>query len=222
MTHAWRWPAAWLTLCTLVALGLGAVTHEIAQRQIEREASTSVMQYAATLTTMVPDLPALLRERRVSAAAVQQLRRFQTSGDLFGFRLYDRDGQVVLEARDLLREDLPAEGSLAPRVGGSQQTAAASAVARHGQAQVALIDGRGDVDRPPRDSQAFAPVTRDGEVVGVVEVLVDQTAREARLREGMAFIVTAVAGGLGLRALLAIAQTVLRGTKQRRAEERGC
>ena len=49
-----------------------------------------------------------------------------------------------------------------------------------GQNFIELKSGAGKPDRPAWYSEAYVPVTRDGRVIGVIEVYVDQTAGRGR------------------------------------------
>lgn len=220
LKSAWRWPTAWLVLCGLLALLVGVVAREVTQRQIEREAAQSALQYAAMITMAVPELPALLNDRRPSPAALEQLRRAHAAGEIFLFKIFDREGRLLLVSDELMRSDLGGDGSLLGDHHGPERSRTVTDIVLGGHTHVELKDGGGTVDRPPLYSEAYAPVRVDGQMLGVVEVYVDQTARAAMLRAGMTTVIGTVAAAMAGLAALAIGQTLVRGRQQQVVEAR--
>jgi diguanylate cyclase (GGDEF)-like protein len=89
-----------------------------------------------------------------------------------------------------------------------------------GRNHVELKSGAGKANRPPWYSEAYVPARAGGELLGVIEVYVDQTARRARINASFAAV-----GAVVLAVLLGLGATgawhwLQRLRAQHKAEER--
>ena len=218
----WKIFTLWVIGLALAAVCLGWILRIESERQLGQSAEQSALRWAQFADRTVPDLEAALAGRGITPAAREQLARLLHTDDVFHFKLFDAAGKPVLSSDELpdarsspthAAEDDFGKGSanqagdliLGPVLAGQPQVELKRAARSGG---------------PPVYSQAYVPIKRDGRVLGVVEVYVDQTER-ARLNEG-AFLRVAGAVAALLLVLLAVAsyQFWVRLRRQRQADTR--
>jgi diguanylate cyclase (GGDEF)-like protein len=211
----------WLISIALGLACIGAVLRHVGLRNLERNAEVTALHHAQVLAATVPGLPDLLQRGRLDERTIEQLRNLRRAGDVFRFKLFAHDGRQILVSDDL---DKPAAG-LAPNgaVLGDDHGARSAHVSRvvlSGGSYVELKDGRGKSDRPPTFSEAYVPLVRDGQVMGVVEVYVDQTQLKERAMVAFATVALAVTLVFGVLAGISTVHWMGRLRAQRQAEER--
>jgi diguanylate cyclase (GGDEF)-like protein len=212
----------WLA-CVIAGLAAAVTTmRHVTQRHLAGDAEHTALAYAQFVADVVPDLDEGLAGRGFSPAAIEQMRRLRKVGDVFRFKLFDRDGRQLL-----VSDDLASPGAVAARLGSGSaverhdfQNGTVRAIVLGGKNHVALKDGTGQADRPAVYSEAYVPVLRDGAVTGVIEVYVDQTARERSLHDAVALVSATVAAVLGALGVLGAVHWMHRIRAQRQAEER--
>jgi diguanylate cyclase (GGDEF)-like protein len=220
MTRIYKDRATLLLWAACVLAGLGAtvaVLRDAGQRQLEVDAERTAVQYAHFIANTVPDLDALFAHQGASDEAVVQMRRLRHAGDVFRFKLFDRDGRLLLVSDELDR--LPRNAAPGESIS-NHRSAEVQEMVLQGRNQVALKSGAGKADRPPVYSEAYVPVLRRGVLIGVVEVYVDQTNRQTGIQAAFVRVAAAVTGVLTLVGLLGSAHWLHRVRAQRRAEER--
>ena len=217
-----RRPLVWWLLSVLVGLAcVAVVARTVGLRHLERSAEVTAIHHAQVLVATVPGLPDLLQRGRLDERTVDQLRLLRRGGQVFRFKLFASDGRQILVSDDL---DKPAAG-LAPNgaVLGDEhgaRSAHVSSVVLSGSSFIELKDGRGKKDRPPAFSEAYVPLLRDGHVMGVVEVYLDQTELKRESQIAFATIALAITLVFGALAGVGTAHWMRRLNAQRRAEER--
>jgi diguanylate cyclase (GGDEF)-like protein len=217
-----RWPLALWLLSIAIGLAIvGAVLRHVGLRHLERSAEVTALHHAHVLAATVPGLPDLLQRGRLDERTVEQLRNLRRAGQVFRFKLFTHDGRQILVSDDL---DRPAAG-LAPSgalLGDEhgKRSAHVSSVVLSGSSYIVLKDGSGKPDRPPAFSEAYVPLVRDGHVMGVVEVYVDQTQLKERAVVAFATVAITVTLVFGVLAGISTAHWMGRLRAQRRAEER--
>ncbi len=180
-TWAWmRWALAW-TMALLVGCALiWQVGRTTAESRLKADASRTATSYAHLLSAAVPGLGEALHKGEVGEGLVERLRDLGMAGTIFRFKLFDQQGRLLLVSDRLQDAALGADGErLGTHHGGPRQADAIAAKVLGGEAYIALKDGSKRVDRPPVYSEAYVPIRREGQVVGVVEVYVDQTSLRA-------------------------------------------
>jgi len=208
-----RLPVALAFGVVLIALG-GAVLNDRAGGWLMRaENEATARAWAADLDdTLGDDLPALLARTPPSAAARTALARARHVGEVFRYKLFDEAGRLVFVSDDLADPDR-LDSTLAAHRGSAGVAAAILAGGSH----VAAARGI-PPERPAFYAEAYVPAYRDGRIVGIAEVYVDQTARQARY--GVTFLaVEAAIAVLVLLAGLPSAFAAWRRTRQQRAAE---
>jgi len=178
----------WTTAALLALTAVLAVMRWAAQRQLVADTEHVALGYASFLSATVPDLDAALAGRGFSDEALQELKRVSRLGDVFRFKLFDPQGALLLVSDDLGAATLPPPSAPDGYVRG---------LVLQGRVQVDLKKGT-PPKRPTLFSEAYVPVLRDGRLLGVVEVYVDQSARQRRIEVAFVAVAAAVAAVLGL------------------------
>lgn len=98
-------PVALLWLLGLLAAlaALGAVTSQLAERHLRGDAEATALRYAEVVAATVPELQAVFGGQAPQGETLDQLRRLRRVGEIFRFKLFDRDGRQVLVSDDLDR-----------------------------------------------------------------------------------------------------------------------
>jgi diguanylate cyclase (GGDEF)-like protein len=217
-----RWPLVlWLISIALGLAIVAAVLRHVGLRHLELSAEATAVHHAQVLAATVPGLPDLLQRGRLDQRTVEQLRNLRRAGDVFRFKLFAQDGRQILVSDDL---DKPAAG-LAPNgaVLGDEHGARSAHVSRivlSGGSFIELKDGTGKKDRPPVFTEAYVPLKRDGQVMGVVEVYLDQTELKRRVLLAFGTVALTITLVFGVLAGISTAHWMKRLRAQRRAEER--
>lgn len=217
----WLWALAWLAAAVLAGLLVGLVMKSSAERQLRADAEHIALQYANYLADTTPGLDALLAGKPVQAETLTQLRRLRRVGDVFRFKLFNRDGIQLLVSDDLDRRDAEVVHrgiSLAEHQGAANR--AVQDLVLSGQRHIELKSGAGQVDRPAAYSEAYVPVLADGKLLGVVEVYVDQTSRQAHIRSATWQNALALVAALLALGLLGAWRLLIRQRRQREDAER--
>jgi diguanylate cyclase (GGDEF)-like protein len=188
-----------------------------AEDHLRVEAEQSALKWAEVIRDTVPDLDPLFRQAQVSPAGVRQLGELLRVNEIFRFKLYDKQGKPILVSDDIVRD---ADGSVRlaarpPAVDNEE----VHQVVLQGHNQIELHRS-GDVTRPPVYSEAYVPVISNGQVIGVVEVYVDQTARARRITNAFRRIALGVAAVFVLLMGVAAWQLRLRRHEQKQVEAR--
>lgn len=194
------------------------VMRDATAEQLQRDTEQSARNWAQLAGAAVPDLEAVFERRGSSAEALGQLKRLRHAFQVFRFKLFDRQGVQILVSDDLDRVEL--DGKQGPRL-----PALPSAPASHAAPPAALSGAISIVlkretrpDLPAVYSEAYVPVLRDGRLLGVVEVYVDQVERAASADLAFARVAGSVAALLVLLMAAAGAQLWRRQHQLRRAE----
>ena len=217
-----RWPLVlWLISIALGLACVGAVLRQVGLRNLERNAEVTAVHHAQVLAATVPGLPDLLQRGRLDGPTIEQLRNLRRAGQVFRFKLFSPDGRQILVSDDL---DKPAAG-LAPNGAllGDEHGARSqhvSQVVLSGGSYIELKDGTGKKDRPPIFSEAYVPLVRNGQVMGVVEVYLDQTQLKEQAMVAFATVAIAVTLVFGVLAGISTVHWMRRMRAQRQAEER--
>ena len=215
----WRWLWMWIgAVIAGVALTWAVVRHTT-HTHLQRDAEATALSYVDTLRAAVPGLPRLMQTRTLDADTADSLRAMRQLGDVFRFKIFDREARLLLVSEDL---DKPmtafSQGTLGDDHGSRSKEV--EALVLSGQNHIELKDGTGKANRPPLYSEAYVPARQGTELIGVIEVYVDQTARRERINASAARIgavVMVVLLGLGAAGTWHWLQ---RWRAQRKVEER--
>lgn len=212
----------WWLLGLVAALGLlGAVTRELGQQHLRGDAEVTALRYAEVVAATVPGLHAVFDGGVLHGETLDQLRRLRQVGEIFRFKLFDRQGRQVLVSDALQQADAggAASGpSIAEHQGARNDNV--QQIVLGGRNFIELKSGAGKPDRPLWYSEAYVPVQRDGRVIGVVEVYVDQTRAEAGIHQEYGRVALTVAALMLALVGLAGWRGVRHLREQRQVEER--
>ena len=206
-------PAAVVAAVVLLSCGAVLTSDRLAERLIAEDAQATAVAWAEHLGADPAVLAALLEGRPPSAEARAALHHMRGVGQVFRFKFFDRRGELVLVSDDLDGPD--AGGSLAAHRGDG----AIALRVLGGGTHVESARGAPGSSRPAHYSEAYVPVRRGGgDLVGVAEVYVDQTALRARYKDAFLLAGGATAGLVLLAGFLPAA-LLARSVKGRRAAE---
>ncbi|NDY92618.1 putative bifunctional diguanylate cyclase/phosphodiesterase [Ideonella livida] len=204
-----------LVLAAVVAvLGLGP--RAVADRLMAAEGEDAAYDWAQTLVLVVPGLERLFSGRGFGEDTVEHLLVLRDLHDVFRFKFFKPSGELLLSSDNLeALGPVPVEGQSSPAAAGLALRLAtqmarqsmeppsdiAAEVART-RRPIAQME-RGGPDRPALYTEAYVPVEHQGQVLGVVEVYVDQTTRTGHIQRAFAWLsvtvglVMVVLGALG-------------------------
>ena len=204
----------WVGGLVLVVALFVSVMRGVAADQLHRDAERSALSWAHYASSTVPDLEDIFAGRSLSGEARARLKRLRYAADVFRFKLFDREGRQILVSDDLDRVDGDAPVNGAPVTGH-----AAPAIALSGKNHI-VLKRETRIDRPAVYSEAYVPVSRDGQVLGIVEVYVDQVERAASVESAFTRIAGAVAVMVAFLMAIGGYQVWSRVRQQRQAEAR--
>ena len=146
-------------------------------RFLKREAERAALHYAEFVARTVPDLERVFDEGVLTEEAHSALLRSSRLGEVFRFKLFDRDGRQLLVSDDLDGPS-PLSDPGATRLGVHHGNAHVAGIVLGGENYIELKDGREKPDRPTVYSEAYVPLHTPEGLLGVLEVYVDQSERE--------------------------------------------
>ena len=161
-------------------------------RAIEKDAENKARGWADYFAENIPGLPDLIATGKATPEQLALIRSSEKIGSVFRFKLFDARGRLVLASDEV--EKAPQDVSL------REHNPEALVVLQSGASDIEVKDGRETPNRPDLYAEAYVPVKgADGNVQGIVEVYLDQTATQALFRSSFFGI------GLALAALMAMA-----------------
>ncbi len=183
----------WLGAGLVALIGMLLGIDRLALSHLKSDAERTAHEWAVQLPNSVPGLNQILQGVTPTAEARAAIGVIHGTAGVFRFRLFDRHGQL------LLTSDSPGSPPPAPQAALAPLPADVFA----GHSHVQLKQGNG-LTLPLVYSEAYVPVQRDGGLLGVVEVYVDQTDRaelttasfrQAALLAGCALTASFIVGG---------------------------
>ncbi|MGQ7846460.1 putative bifunctional diguanylate cyclase/phosphodiesterase [Granulosicoccus sp. 3-233] len=215
----WSVPG-WACACALL---LFVATHAMQlseERLLTQDAEHTALQYADFIAQIVPDLDRLFAHGELSAQAQEVLQRNTRLGDVFRYKLFDSNGQLLLTSDEIdSLKPLTATSTVQlvtqPHDTGNPYV---SDIVLGGKNHIELADGRAKPDRPDLYSEAYVPLAGPDGILGVIEVYVDQSARQLRIASAFTRIVTTVIG-LFLLGVLGLAWQIWQRQSDRRRDE---
>ena len=212
----------WVVGLTVALLALGLVIRNERIYQMDRGAKRSAQQWAKIVEQTVPDFDVVLTTGVLSAEARNHLLRLRNAGDVFRFKLFDRNGTVILISDDLENPILPKYDSSKDGIGDDHAGGIRTPIRDQVLAGTPYTElHQGDrPDRPSVYSEAYVPITHAGQVIGAVEVYVNQTEITATTRRSLTIIVGAVTAVLLLIGIITAYLFWQRLRQQRRSDDR--
>lgn len=179
-------PGALAILAVAVFILLNATSNRVVAENAE-EISLGWAQYIGGQLDRVEEIATGAELTADEQVFLGQVKRY---GDVFRFKLFDAEGHLRLVSDDLnvnethkenhaeIAEALHHDEDHALR----QHNPKAASVIETGRPFTQVEDGTAKPDRPDVYVESYTPVIRDGRVVAIAEVYVDQTARAASVR----------------------------------------
>ena len=158
---------------------------------VAADAERRARNWAEYMITEMPDMDSLIRRGRPTDAQYYQIWQMEHVGDVFRFKLFDAEGKTVLvsDARD---------ARLDPEAW-VDEAGHATRVLASGQTLVNLFTKHGEPGKPDTFAEAYVPVPDlDGNVIGVVEVYLDQTPLDRLFRSVFGILAMLLAGAFTL------------------------
>ena len=152
---------------------------------VEADAERKARNWAQYLSETMPALAELIVSGTPNEAQNQSIEQAVKVGDVFRFKLFNSDANLVLISDELGK---PMEkGAMADHNGHAQM------VIDTGQAQIDVYDGSRKQNRPDLYAEAYVPVLgKDGAVLGVVEVYIDQSPVLSLFQTSFSFLAVVI------------------------------
>ena len=181
-----------------------------ADRITARQAEQAALAWAGFIATELDRIETIADGADLNEAESEFLIRVTDFGNIFRFKLFDRNGRLRLVSDEVGDPDFTTPA-------GEDHSDSARKVAESGQSLTSLNNGTTKPDRPDLYVESYVPVIRNGQTVAVAEVYVDQTAQSAALkREFTRFGL--IVGGLVLFIMSIPAVTLFRNLSQMRRQ----
>ena len=160
---------AWIAGLAGALLAVGGVVMAIdrqAERHLAADAERAALAWARHIAAKVPDIDLVFAGELPSPQAQEHLTSMRGTAGLFRFKLYDPEGRLLLVSDSVGTTPAPEDNSPADR----------AKALRAASAEASLVElRRGGAGRPAVYSEAYVPVRQRDDVIGVVEVYLDQT-----------------------------------------------
>jgi signal transduction histidine kinase len=178
------------TFMALFSFGLGGfILLDRTNVNITRvHAERTALAWGEYIGANLPRIEQIAAGAAPSKAEEDFLKKVRNTGDVFRFKLFDKNGTVKL-----VSDDIGNITANVPIIDDDHLNRARRAIAL--DAPVTMIeDGRSKADRPDSDAESYVPVKRHGKIVAVAEVYVDQTASANVIRNGIVSFALTIAG----------------------------
>lgn len=171
------------TLVFVSVMILNGVSERLIRQQAEREA----IAWAAYIGTSIDRIEAIASGDRPTLAEREYLERVSKFGDIFRYKLFDSKGNLRVVS------DSFTMGVTDPSDLG-QHNAIAAKVLTTLAPYAEMHDGTNKPDRPDIYVEAYVPIVKDGKVVAVSEIYIDETNTSAQIKEDFAIFGIIIAG----------------------------
>ncbi|MBO6727092.1 MAG: EAL domain-containing protein [Rhizobiaceae bacterium] len=202
------------TVCSLIvgAALVAAAGVFLAQSTIQTalrdEAIRNAVGWGTYLTNALPDIEAIAAGARPGAESQLILKTSREVGDIFRYKIFDRDGRLAFVSDDPGYRMNTEQALL-------DHNPKAARVLETLKPFVDVETGDGE-SRPLHYSEAYVPLIRGEAIVGTVEVYVDQTSSREALIETFRGIAAKLVGGLALAFGIPAAGFYIRTRQQER------
>ena len=203
---------AWLAAALLAVAGVAFAIELLADKHLQADAERVATGWARHIGDHVPQIEQVFDGALPSVQAQERLGHMLGTAGLFRFKLFARDGKLLIVS-DLLGQHAP-ESSSKPA-----DSARAHEAGQSGRSNVQLKQGDGK-NRPPYYSEAYVPVFWQGRFLGVIEVYIDQTQLAAMTASSFRRAALTASIGLALSFAFSALLWRWRAERERRAHER--
>ena len=177
------------TIIALVTLSLaGFVLLDMANKDITRvHAERTALAWAEFMGSHLPRIQEIASGTQINKDEEEFLKTVRKIGHVFRFKLFDAQGRLRL-----ISDDLELDTSAKSYV--EQHSERVASVIAEDRPLTTVEDGTNKADRPRIYAESYVPVKRNGAIVAVAEVYVDQTEEASIVRRGMVAFATKIAG----------------------------
>ncbi len=162
-----------VSLASLAALALclwlgSRLSLSAAQSEMTARAEQSAQMWLRILTAEETKLQSWLNGSPLSKMDRARLENYRNSSDVFRFKLYDLQGNLVLESGNN-------ESATASHHGDHGINDQLRHVLSSGQPATEMCDGLHDINAPEHSAESYIPITINGKLAGVFEAYIDMT-----------------------------------------------
>ncbi|HVR26994.1 MAG TPA: bifunctional diguanylate cyclase/phosphodiesterase [Candidatus Polarisedimenticolia bacterium] len=180
-------------LILLVALGGIKLSRVVAANMLRADGQSTSSVWAASLANTIDEIPAILDGAPPSDKAKHLLDNASQAGAIYRYKVWNKTGRVVFLSERMDSSQEPTTSAEEPRQRITRSILSGSSFTE------------GHVGKPPLNpayfAESYVPIIRNGSVIGVFEVYLDQTADKALyersflLTESIIAIAVLLAGG---------------------------
>lgn len=199
-----------------VLIVVGLVEYGISytvDRAVSSDASRKATDWAEYMKQKVPDLKELIVTGKPTDVQIREIRESSKAGDVFRFKLFNADGNLVL-----VSDELEAAGGEFVM---GDHSGKASEVLETGDIQLVFGDGTHKANRPDLYVETYVPVVgANAEVLGVAEVYLDQTPIQALFQRWFNLLALGIGGVLLLMFILPYVAFLQKNKANNRSREK--
>jgi len=178
--------AIFISLSVLAFVSV-SILNGISERLIRQQAERDGIAWAAHIGSSLERIAEIARGEETTWDERAFLINVRQFGDIFKYKIFDPDGHLrfnsgIYDGEDADGKDL-----------GEHNPVAASVLAGN-VVYAELHDGSETPNRPDVYAEAYVPIFRNGKVVAISEVYVDETNAAAMIREDFALFGVIIAG----------------------------
>ncbi|AJQ93576.1 putative bifunctional diguanylate cyclase/phosphodiesterase [Gynuella sunshinyii] len=169
-----------VTVLLMICLAFGVfwLNARAVEKAIAQDAILRVTSWVEYVSSTFPEIESILVDKELSDEKMDFIRQLQGRGKIIGFRIFDEAGNQVLS-------DIENKGAL------QQHSPEAYQAIRSKNAYSRLNHGRPDDGYPKLYVEVFFPLTSEsGEVLGGVEVYLDQSGTGSIYRQAITSVST--------------------------------
>lgn len=197
--------------CVILLVLALYMTRQNSDNLLRKEAETTAVGWADYLGSSLKNVEDIFEGRELGLENRWFLKHMKNVGDIFLYKFFDLNGVLQLTSSKL--DGAYAKSADKPHNGNET-------------AKTALLKGEpstfvkmGTPNRPNVYSESYVPITKNGRLIGVIEVYVDQTARAALIQKSFTKLALAIAALMALGFWLAVIIIVAKTRQRKRAEE---
>lgn len=215
----WRSVPLWAVVGISLLLIAAYSIDRTEKRYLVEDAEQTALRYVEFIARTVPDLERLFSQHELSVDAHLGLLHARQLGDVFRFQLFDVSGKKILVS-DQLKELMPLSADNTVELG-RHPAGYVDDIVVNGENAISLEDGRDKPGQPDLYSEAYVPLKgSDGNLLGIIEVYVDQSNRQQRISSAFTQVAAIVFGLLLLGGVGLAWQTLQRLKDRRRGDQK--
>lgn len=177
------------SIASLTVLGLVSVIilDNISEHLIRQQAERESIAWAGYIGSSVDRIDQIAKGEKPTPSEHAFLLRVRKFGNIFRYKIFDPSGILRLVSDDLSFQESPSQDL-------GQHNPIAAGVLASGKPFAQIHDGSGVEGRPDIYVEAYVPIFRDGKIIAISEVYVDQTETTALIKEDFAVFGIIIAG----------------------------